>query len=155
MTILFVILVLAALVAFYVVWGRPWLRSTALGARILNWIEPIELALWQKSETILFARFLQIVGFVTTLMGYVGTIDWTLITPLVPDKYQKLMPLIPLALNLIGGVVEKLRRDTTKPLEIVATPEAVKAATPEIVAAETMTEAAVVAVKEAKAEGGA
>lgn len=153
MNFLVTLLVLTAIVVIYITWLRPWLRAKSWAQGFFAAVEPIELALWKKSETILWARFLQVVGLVSTLAGVFGLIDWTLITPLVSEQYQPFMPLIPMTLNLIGTVTEKLRRDTTKPLEVVAAPEAVKAAIPEVAKLERANDAAVVAVKEAAAEG--
>lgn len=148
------LLSVTALVVGYITWLRPWLRSQDFARPFFDFIEPIELALWRKSETILWARFLQVVGLVSTVAGIFGAIDWTMITPLVPEPYQNFMPLIPLVLNLIGTVTEKLRRDTTKPLEVVAVPVD---APPEIKRAVAQVEAtnaqAVAEVKEAKSEG--
>lgn len=155
MTFIIILLAITAIVTLWTMWARPWLKRQSWAAGFFAWIEPIERGLWAKSETILWARFLQVTGLVTTVLGIFGTIDWTVITPLVPDTYQKFMPLIPLILNLIGTVTEKLRRDTTEPLAVVSAPEAVKAALPEVAAMKDAKEAAVAAVEEAKAEGTA
>lgn len=154
MTLLIWLAALTAAVALYVTLVRPWLRAQPVAKPFFDFIEPMELALWKKSETILWARFLQLVGLVSTLAGVFGAIDWTIITPLVPDQYQKFMPLIPLILSVIGGVTEKLRKDTTKPLEVVAVPENAPAEVKDAIAQVEATNAAAVAeVKEAKEEG--
>lgn len=143
-------------VAFYVVWLRPLMRTTAWGAAFLDWIEPMERVLWWKSETILFARLKIVTGLLLTGLTQAGAIDITPLMPFVPDDIEPFVKfawnMIPLTLTVMGWVDEKLRKDTTKPLEIVAmrtdAPEAVKAAAAD---AEAVTKDAVAAAVEAKA----
>lgn len=99
-------------------------------------IEPIEIILWEKSETILFARLKIIAGVLLTLLTQLGTIDLTPLMPLVPEKYQGIAQVafnaLPMILTALGVIDERLRRDTGTPLEIVALPDAVVAASPGI-----------------------
>lgn len=149
--------VLAAFVALWVTLVRPWLRTKSWAARFFAWIEPVEIALWRKSETILWARLKMVVGVLLTVLTQIGTLDITPIMPLVPDAYEDLFRtifgLLPLIITLMGWIDEQLRKDTTKPIEVVAAPEAVKAALPEVVAAEVANIQAVAAIDVAKAEG--
>lgn len=44
------------LIIIYAMWGRAWLKRQPWSQGFFDWIEPIELVLFKKSETILFAR---------------------------------------------------------------------------------------------------
>jgi Na+/proline symporter len=122
------------LIALYVVVLRPRMQKTAWGAAVLAKIEPIERVLWWKSETILWARLKIVVGILLTLLTQAGSIDITPLMPFIPDQYEGVIKflwnMLPLTLTVIGWVDEQLRRDTTKPLEVVAmrtdVPEEVK-----------------------------
>lgn len=156
MKLLIGLTVIAVLVALYVVAGRPWMRTTGWGKSFLDWIEPMERVLWWKSETILWARLQMVSGLLLTALTQAGQIDITPLMPFVPDAYEPMLMfvwnLMPLTLTLMGWINEKLRKDTTKPLEIVAmrtdAPPEVKAAAAE---AEAKTTAAVAVAVDAKA----
>lgn len=155
-TVLVILLILAVLVAIYVVWGRPWMRTTVWGAAFLDWIEPIERKLWWKSETILWARLKIVTGLLLTALTQLGTLDITPLMPLVPDAYEGVVRIawntLPMVITVMGWIDEKLRKETTKPIEIVAmrtdAPAEVKEAA---IAAVEANEAAKAAVVEAKA----
>lgn len=136
----------AVVVIVLVVWVRPWLRTKPWAQGFMAWIEPIEIMLWRKSETILFARFKMIVGVLLTVLTQAGSIDITPLMPFVPDKYEGILRLafnmLPMTLTLLGALDEQLRKDTTKPLEIVALPQ-IKP--PEVAAAVAEAEATKVA----------
>jgi len=148
MKLLLVIAFVSVLFSAYVVWGRPWLRKAEWAKPFFTFIEPVEIALWWKSETVLKARAKMVLGVLLTFLAQIGTLDLTPIMPFVPDQYEPtlraLFNLLPLILTVGGWVDEKLRKDTTKPLEVVAIPEA---APPEVklaaVKAEIATEKAV------------
>lgn len=127
MKVLLIVLVVAGLIAAYVMWGRTWLKSKSWAQGFFAWIEPVELMLWSKSETILWARLKQFTGVFLTFLTSIGAIDITPIMPFVPDEYEGILRavfnLIPLVITLVGIVDEKLRRDTTKPLALVAIAE--------------------------------
>lgn len=112
------------LLAAYVVFLRPMMRKTVWGANFLDKIEPMERVLWWKSETILWARFKMAIGLLLTLLTQAGQIDIMPLLPFIPDEYEGfvkfLWNMLPLAITLIGWTDEKLRKDTTKPLEVVA-----------------------------------
>lgn len=145
-----------ALIAIYVLWGRPWMRTTAWGKSFLDWIEPIERKLWWKSETILWARLQIVVGFLLTALTQAGTIDITPLMPFVPDEWEPTVKVfwnaLPMIITAMGWINEKLRKETTKPLEIVAmrtdAPIEVKVAAAQ---AEIATAEATAAVVESKA----
>lgn len=116
-----------SVIAFYGVILRPWLRKKTW----MQWffanpvVEWIEIHLWQKSETILVARGLQLVGIIASASGYLGAIDYSIFAPVVPEKWQPFLPLLPVIFNALGSLMEALRRDTTKPLALVDVPQEV------------------------------
>ena len=157
MTIFAVVLfVLAVLLTVYALWGRSWLKGTSWGARFLTWIEPFEIALYKKSETILFARLKIASGLLLAFLTNIGTIDLTPIMPFVPEKYQvwvhAAFNLMPLILSIVGWMDQSLRNRTTLPIEVVAVPEKVLAENPKVAEAVAMAQVtkveAVAAVKE-------
>src|SRR5688572_31914363 len=90
MIALVVMLSLTLVVALYVIWGRKWLKAKTWpwSKRFFELTEPIEIALWQKSETILWSRFLQLMGAVAAALTWFGALDVTPFVALVPEKYQ-------------------------------------------------------------------
>lgn len=145
-----------ALVVFcvwYALKGRTWLKSTTWGQRFLTWIEPLEIFLFKKSETILFARAQQIVGLVLTGLTMLGTIDMTPFKALVSSRVAWLFDMIPLAITVLGMINEYLRNRTTKPVEVVAAPAAISPQAQAVVAAaDDATAVAVAAVKDEAAK---
>ena len=119
MNLLAFLIGLTAFVALYVVWLRPWLRGTSWAQGFFARIESAEIALWQKSESILWARFLQAVGLVVPLLQFVGAVDITPYLAIVPEGYA---PYLLLFVFVAGQIGERLRKDTTKPLNVVARP---------------------------------
>lgn len=157
MKILLPLTLITALLLLYALWGREWLKSKTWAQGFFAWVEPIELKLFKKSETILFARLLTGLGGVLTLLTQLGSIDISPILPLVPDKYagivQTVYGFLPLLITGVGAIVEWLRNRTTKPIELVAIAEkditpAVEAA---IITAEVAKVEAVAVAAEAKA----
>lgn len=148
---LIAITVFTVIVAVYVTWLRPLMRTTSWGQRFLNWIEPIERKLWWKSETILWQRFKYFLG---SALSTLVVIDWNSLSPIIPEKYRGLVVgLLPtIFITIDGWIGEKLRKETTKPLEIVAmrtdAPPEIKEA---VVEAEVKTAQTVAAVKDAGA----
>lgn len=152
MKTLIVLTVLTVTVALYVVLLRPWLRQRPWAAGFFAAIEPFEIALYRKSETLLRARFKMLAGAIGMALSYFDRIDWAPLVALMPAKYQlhaqafvTLMPLIGtfagMLITLSGATDEALRRDTTKSLERVEIPEAVKAE-PVVAMAEARADAA-------------
>lgn len=163
MKILLPLALFVAVLLVYALWGRDWLKTTSWGARFLLWIEPVEIALFKKSVTLLVARMLTGLGGVLTLLTQLGSIDITPLMPLVPDKYEGVVRvtwnLLPLLVTGLGMIVEKLRNATTLPIEVVAVPDKVIAENP--VVAATVADAistnvvAIAAIDEAKTEAKA
>lgn len=152
-----VALTITGLVLFYAVEGRPWLKSKPWAAGFFAFVEPLERVLFNKSETILFARLKMFTGLLLTLLTSLGTIDLSPIMPLVPDKYAGVLRiafnLLPLSLTLVGWADQTLRNGTTLPIEIVSMPD--KDITPKVaeaiaIAAATKAEAVAVVVEAKK-----
>lgn len=148
-----------ALLFWYVLYGRPWLKTRPWAAAFFAWVEPVEIVLYKKSETILLARAKMATGVLLTVLTYLGTIDVSPIMPLVPDEYEGYLRaafnLLPLVLSLIGLADERLRNQTTLPIEIVAVAD--KNITPKVAEAIAMVDAtkteAVAVIAEAKTNG--
>jgi hypothetical protein len=114
---------------------RPTLKNWFPG--FFAWIEPVELALFKKSETIFFARLKILTGLLLTTLTQLGTIDITPLMPLVPDKWEGtfrvVWNLLPMTLTVLGMIDEKLRNGVSLPIEVVAVAE--KDKTPAVEAA--------------------
>jgi hypothetical protein len=127
MKILIVLAVITGLLLVYALKGRDWLKRQPFAQGFFAWVEPIEIALFRKSETVLFARTLQALGGVLSALTWLGSIDVTPILPLFPEQHQGLarafFSFLPLVLNGLGAIVEWLRNRTTKPIELVAIAE--------------------------------
>lgn len=154
---LWVLVFVVAIITGYALFGRAWLKNQPWAQGFFAAIEPLEIWLWSKSETILWARLKMFVGILLTVLTQAGQIDLTPLMPFVPDEWEPMVKLafnmLPLAITVVGMVDEKLRRETKTPLPIVALPDAVAAKIPEVVKAEEAKVEAVAAVAEAKAEG--
>src|SRR6266576_5965272 len=73
---------------WYAVKGRSWLKTKPWASGFFSAIEPWEIFLYKKSETILWARFKMLVGSLLTILTVLGEIDLTPVMPLVPEQYQ-------------------------------------------------------------------
>jgi hypothetical protein len=107
------LLILSVVLTWYILWGREWLKSKSWAAGFFSWIEPIEIALFKKSPTILFARLKMLTGLILMALTQLGTIDLTPIMPFVPEQYQGIVHvafnLLPLVISVMGVMDEKLR----------------------------------------------
>ena len=109
---------LTVLMAVYVTVLRPLMRSTPWGQSFLSKIEPFERVFYWKSETILWSRFKTALG---SLLSVLVLVDWNSLSPIIPEKYRPLLLMLPTLFVTIDGLIgEKMRRDTSKPLEVVA-----------------------------------
>jgi hypothetical protein len=159
MTILIILAILTALLLWYALQGRAWLKTKPWADSFFAWIEPVEIALFKKSETLLVARLLSFLGVILTFLTQIGSIDVTPIIPFVPEKYAMSVQIgfgcLPLLISGLGFIVERLRNLTTKPIELVAVPDKVVAESQKLTEAVAMADAtkveAVQAVAEAKA----
>lgn len=129
-----VLVALAALVAFtlwYALAGRRWLRSKSWAQGFFAWIEPIEIALFKKSETILMGRILWVGGLFVTFYDsvavFASSLDLTPVTTRVFDTVGVPADMRGLvmsgAITALGLIINWLRQRTTKPLELVAIAE--------------------------------
>ena len=115
--------ILTVLILAYVLGGRKWLKTKPWAVGFFAAIEPYEITLWRKSETILWARFQQLCGIILTVLTVAGTLDLSPLFPLLPDKYKWLPSMLPLAISVAGKVSEMQRLATTKPVQLVELPD--------------------------------
>jgi hypothetical protein len=159
MKTLVVLAVITGLILWYALQGRDWLKTKPWAQGFFAFIEPVEIFLFRKSETILFARLKMLTGLLLMVLSQIGTIDLTPFMPFVPDQWEPyvraVFNLLPLIITAVGWMDESLRKSTTKPIELVAVPDKVVAETPKLAEAVAMANAtkveAVAAVAEAKA----
>ena len=136
MTFVWVSLGVLAFVVVWVLWARNELKRRPWAAGFFAAIEPIERWLWDKSETILWSRFLIIIGLLPPIFDQLKVLGEGGLLDVIPEKYR---PWLSLSITLCGIVSEFLRRSTTKPLEIVSLPEV---QSPKVTAAVTKVEVA-------------
>lgn len=124
-----VVFSIIALIVLYAVFGREWLKKKTWpwSVRFFHIVEPIEIALWKKSETILLARLKVLVGVLLSVLTSLSAFDITPLMPLVPERWQGAMTvafnLLPLTISFIGMIDEKMRYGTTMPVAMVAVPD--------------------------------
>ena len=161
MTIFLLVLALLVALAFiYALVLRPWLKKQPWAQGFFANVDTLESALFKKSETILVGRLLWIGGlFVTFYDGlavFVHSLDITPLTTRIFDWLQIPPDMRNLsataAIGIIGLIINKLRKATTKPLDVVALPQAqvTPAAAQAIAKADVANQQAVQAVAEAK-----
>ena len=123
MILLIISLIILSLFIYAVV-IRPRIRDKAWAKPFFEFIEPIERRLFLKSEQILTARLTMFTGALLTVLTQTQALDITPLMPYVPDAYEPLLRLVwnaqPLMITLLGWVQECQRKDTTKPIDIVA-----------------------------------
>lgn len=124
---LWIIAGLSTLVALYVIGGRKWLKSRPwmvwlYQSPLVQWVE---LRAFKKSESILWGRFLQALGYGLSFVASFGGIDLTPLAAVLPDGWSWVVPVTPLIIALAGHIQVQLRLETTKPIELVALPDAV------------------------------
>jgi len=153
--LLILIIMLVASALLYALVLRPWLKGRPWAQRFFDRIEPLERRLFKKSETILVGRLLWIGGFIVTaydgLAVFVSGLDITPLTTRIFDWLQIPQDMRSLAgtafIGLLGLVINRLRKTTTKPLDLVAAPDALPPAAAAAVArAQITNDAAVAAV---------
>jgi hypothetical protein len=122
--VLWIVAVLSAVVALYVCGGRQWLKSKSWMAWLYDsWLgQWVELKAFKKSESILWGRWLQAVGYGLTAIAGIGGIDLSPLLLVLPDNLHWVVHLAPLAIALAGHIQVQLRLGTTKPIEEVALP---------------------------------
>jgi hypothetical protein len=150
-----------AIMVSYAMFGRSWLKRQSWAASFFALIEPIEIALFQKSETILVGRLIWAGGLLVTLHDsiaiFLSSLDLTPITTRLFDFLHTPPDMRGLAATMfitaVGYLISWLRKRTTKPLEVVAV--ASKDVTPAVaqalITAEVTKQVAFDAVTDAKA----
>lgn len=150
----FIVFVLAYALAL-----RPWLKKQAWARGFFTTIEPAEIALFKKSETVLVGRLVWLCGLIVTaydgFLAYFSSINFEPVTTRVMD-FLHIPPdmrsfTLSAVVTALGLMIVRLREMTTRPLEVVAAPESLPPAAAAAVArAEVTKDAAVAAVQEAK-----
>lgn len=120
--------VLVPFTAWYVLWGRTWLKPKPwmqwlYHSRVGEWAE---IYLFSKSESVLWGRFLQFVGYGTSAILTFGNVDLTPLALVLPENLQWIPPVMPVVLSVAGHIQVKLRKDTKTPLDMIAMSEADK-----------------------------
>lgn len=153
------ITVLLALLLWYALKGRAWLKTKSWAQGYFSVVEPVEIALYKKSETILVGRLLWLGGSLVTIYDVAAvsfsSLDLTPVTSRVlarvPEDMRGLV--VSATFAAIGLLISWLRKRTTQPIEITAVAD--KDVTPKVAEALAMADAtkteAVAAVVEAKA----
>jgi hypothetical protein len=161
MTIFLLVLALLVALAFiYALVLRPWLKKQSWAQGYFTAIEPYEIALFKKSETVLVGRLVWFGGLFVTLydgfVAYFGSLNFEPLTSRVMDFLHIPTDLRGVTLSAfvtaLGLAIVRLRKTTTKPLELVAVPDAqvTPAAAQAMAQAETAKDKAVEAVAEVK-----
>jgi hypothetical protein len=87
-------------------------------------IESFERNVYLKSESILWARTLTGVGVLVEFLIQVGQFDISPFIVFIPPDYQVyatvFIHVAPIVVSVLGVIQERLRRDVTKPLTVVA-----------------------------------
>lgn len=136
-------LIFVAVAIWYALAGRRWLKDQPWAQAFFAAIEPIEIALFKKSETMLVARLLWLGGFIVTSYDFIAVFASSLdLTPLtarvlsnVPEDMRGII--VSATFSALGLLIGWLRKRTSKPIEIVAAPT-----TPETIVAEAKVESA-------------
>lgn len=154
------LVIIICLLAAYALVGRPWLKEQSWAQGFFTWVDPFESALFKKSETILMGRLLWVGGLFVSLYDglatFVHSLDITPLTTRIMDWLHVPQDLRGLTISsfimALGLMINNLRAKITKPLELVAVPDAqiTPAAAQAIAQADAAKEKAVQAVAEAK-----
>lgn len=123
--------IIVGLIVWYALKGRSWLKTKPWAEGFFSWIEPIEIALYKKSETILMGRLIWVGGlFVTaydSAAAFLPNLDLTPITTRIFDALHVANDFRALATSAfiaaIGLAINWMRSKVTKPLSEVAAPE--------------------------------
>jgi hypothetical protein len=140
--------ILVALI-WYALKGREWLKTKPWAVKFFAWIEPFEIALYKKSETILVGRLLWVGGlFVTfydSIAVFASSLDLTPITTRVFDWLNIPPDMRGLTVSALAGIlgllINRLRSRVSKPLELVSVPDKTAAENPKVAEAIAMADA--------------
>jgi len=159
-TFLLVLALITALGFLYALVGRKWLKTKPWAQGFFSAIEPIEIALFKKSETVLVGRLVWFGGLVVTaydgFLAYFSSLNFAPLTTRIMD-FLHIPPdmrgfTLSAFVTALGLAIVRLRKTTTKPLELVAVADAAvtPAAALAMDRAETAKDNAVAAVTEVK-----
>lgn len=129
MILLIIFFVVPVPFALYAIWGRKWLKAKTWpwSVRYFQFIEPYEILLYKKSETLLWARFRMLWGTVFSLVNNLAGTDLTPILSLVPEKYQWIagafINCLPLLVSFLAWIDQRMRETSSMPTELVAVPD--------------------------------
>lgn len=148
------------LILNYVLWFRQWLKTRPWpwSQRYFDFIEPLEILFYKKSETILLARALQGIGVLSAFLTWYGALDFSQMAALIPERWQPWVLASPFIATTVLGIVNEInRRYTTEPLAVTELPTQgkspeVEAAVANLEVAKTTVTAAVKVDAEIKAE---
>jgi len=149
MTIFLLVLALLVALAFlYALVVRPWLKSKSWAQGYFTAIEPFEIALFKKSETVLVGRLVWFGGLIVTaydgFTAYFSSLNFEPLTARIMDFLHIPTDMRSFTLSAfvtaLGLAIVRLRKTTTKPLELVSVPDA--QVTPAAAQAMTQAEAA-------------
>jgi len=153
---LWIVALLIAFVAWYVIAGRTWLLAKPWMAwlyksRVGEWLER---RFFMKSESVLWGRFLQALGYGLAALASLGGIDLTPLALVMPEKWAWTVHIMPLVISLAGHVQVQLRMETTKPIELVNLPDNLPGDVAQVVAkTEAANEKAIAVIDGAKQAG--
>lgn len=141
----FGITLILGIILWYAITGRRWLKTKSWAQGYFNFVEPIEIALYRKSETILVGRLLWLGGSIVTLYDTAAVSFSSLdLTPLtsrvlakVPEDMRGLV--VSASFAALGLLMNWLRKQVSQPIEITAL--ANKDITPKIAEAVAMADA--------------
>lgn len=156
-----ILIAIVVLLLLYALVLRPWLKKQSWTQGFFASVDGLEATLFKKSETILVGRLLWISGlFVTFYDGlavFVHSLDITPLTTRIFDWLQIPPDMRNLSatafIGIVGLLINRLRKTTTKPLDVVAIPQAqvTPAAAQAIAQVDAANQQAVQAVNNAKA----
>ncbi len=134
---------------------RSWLKKQSWAQGFFTKIEPVEITLFKKSETVLIGRLVWLGGGIVTaydgFLAYFSSLNFEPLTARAMDFFHIPADMRGLTLSAfvtaLGLAIVRLRKTTTKPLELVAAPETLPPAAAAAVArAEITKDQAVTAV---------
>lgn len=153
-------LTVIGMILLYALMLRKWLVKQPWAQRFFAWIEPVEIALFKKSETVLVGRTVWLGGAIVTaydgFLAYFSSLNFEPLTTRAMDFLHIPADMRSLTLSAVvtglGLAIVRLRKTTTKPLELVSAPQATMSFGTKMAMkdAETAKDEAVRAVAEAK-----
>lgn len=155
--LLWIAAAIVLLALWYALRGRAWLKTKSWMQGFFELVEPIEIALFKKSETMLVSRLLWLGGLVVTFYDAIAVFAQSMdLTPITSRLLANVPPdmrgiITSSAFALLGLLIGWLRKRTSKPLEVVAAPADLPATIIANAKVEQANAQAVAAVERAKA----